>query len=575
MSALSLNSFAQKKKDKHKEKPSKEENTENQDEQAWIPQEEKEDPETLFLKGLDAFVREDYPIALSLFLQTEKLQAQNAAVLYEIANTYLKLNQADKAVPYAQKALDLDKNNPYYYLLLAEAFKLNMQSNKAVDIYKMLIANIPDMEEYYIELASTYLMIGKYKEAIDCYNQIDNKFGVSEITTKQKQRIYMQMNDLESAIKEGNRYLTQFPEASEFGVYQIQLLMSNHKWEDAKLLVDRLLKELPENGELHLLMSAYYRQKGDFVQEKKELKIAFKSRNLPFERKMDLLMGYFQSINQEESLKEGLEMAKIALEVHPDSDKAHALYADFLLAKGDYQTARKHYLSAIQTNTNNFEMWQQIISLDWQLSQFDSMVRHSDEALESFPNQPRIYLFKGAAHFMLKQYKDAMNALEQGKILTNDKNILIEFNEQLGDVYNHLEMFPESDAAYEEVLKIDPFNSHVLNNYSYYLSVRKEKLDKAKEMATRLVAQEGNNSSYLDTYGWVLYQLGEYEEALKQLEKAIKGTSSAIIFEHYGDVLFKLGRKEEALIQWQKAKNLGSDHSQDLPRKLAEKKIIE
>ncbi|GAB4345709.1 MAG: tetratricopeptide repeat protein [Flammeovirgaceae bacterium] len=572
-SLLPIGSFAQKKKDKHK---SKEENTTNQqDEQAWFFQEDKEDPETLFLRGLDAFVREDFQVALSLFLQTEKIQPQNAAVSYQIAETYVNLNQADKAIPYAQKAVDLDKKNPYYYLLLAEAFKANMQISKSIEVYKSLIANIPDMEEYYIELASAYLMNGKYKEAIDCYNQIDNKFGVSEITTKQKQRIYLQMNDLESAIKEGNRFLNQFPEATDFGIYQIQLLMNNNKWEDAKSLLDKLIKESPDNGELHLLMSSYYAHKGDWVQEKKELKIAFKSKNLLFERKMDLLMSYFQSINQEESLKEGLEMAKIALEVHPESDKANALYADFLLAKGDYHTARKHYLIAIQNNTNNFEMWQQIISLDWQLFQFDSMVKHSDEALESFPNQPRIYLFKGAGHFMLKQYKDAMNALEQGKLLTNDSNILIEFNEQLGDVYNQLEMFPESDAAYEEVLKIDPFNTHVLNNYSYYLSIRKEKLEKAKEMAIRLIAQEGNNSSYLDTYGWVLYQLGEYEEALKQLEKAIKNANSAIIFEHYGDILYKLGRKEEALIQWQKAKNLGGDHSQELPRKLAEKRIIE
>ncbi|MCS6834205.1 MAG: tetratricopeptide repeat protein, partial [Flammeovirgaceae bacterium] len=280
---------------------------------------------------------------------------------------------------------------------------------------------------------------------------------------------------------------------------------------------------------------------------------------------------------REDMMKEGLEMAKIALETHPESDKANALYADFLLAKGDYAAARKHYLAAIRLNPNNYEMWQQIISLDWQLSQFDSMVNHAEEALESFPNQPRLYLFKGAAHYMLKQYLQAMEILEQGKLLASDNTTLVEFNEQLGDVYNQLEMFPESDAAYEEVLKIDPFNTHVLNNYSYYLAARKEKskLPKAKEMAIRLIAQEPNNSNYLDTYGWVLYQLGEYEEAIKQLEKAIKNATSAIIFEHYGDVLFKVGRKEEAIQQWQKAKNMGGDHTPDLLRKLAEKKLIE
>ncbi|MEJ7658772.1 MAG: hypothetical protein WKG07_03665 [Hymenobacter sp.] len=49
--------------------------------------------------------------------------------------------------------------------------------------------------------------------------------------------------------------------------------------------------------------------------------------------------------------------------------------------------------------------------------------------------------------------------------------------------------YAKSDAAYDAALIADPANYGVLNNYSYYLSLRGEKLDKAKEMSGRTVAK--------------------------------------------------------------------------------------
>jgi tetratricopeptide (TPR) repeat protein len=74
----------------------------------------------------------------------------------------------------------------------------------------------------------------------------------------------------------------------------------------------------------------------------------------------------------------------------------------------------------------------------------------------------------------------------------------------------------------------------------------------------------------LDTYGWVLYQMGNYPEALVALEKAVKGSESGVIWEHYGDVLFKMGRIEEAGKAWKKANDFGGEVSQELGKKLKE-----
>src|SRR5690606_40887698 len=96
------------------------------------------------------------------------------------------------------------------------------------------------------------------------------------------------------------------------------------------------------------------------------------------------------------------------------------------------------------------------------------------------------------------------------------------------------------------------------NNYAYFLSLDKKDLEKAKSMSGKLVAKFPNNATYLDTHAWVLFQLKEYEEAIKFMKKALDHQSepSGVMLEHYGDILFKLGNKKGALEYWKEAQLL-------------------
>jgi len=133
-----------------------------------------------------------------------------------------------------------------------------------------------------------------------------------------------------------------------------------------------------------------------------------------------------------------------------------------------------------------------------------------------------------------------------------------------------MQEYSYSDSIYEKVLSVDPDNILVLNNFSYYLSLRKEKLEKAKTMSYKCNKLEPNNGTYQDTYAWVLFCLGEYVEARLWVEKAIKNGSdtSFVVLEHYGDILFKLNLKQEAIVQWKKAFSINGK-SQSLMKKIS------
>jgi Tfp pilus assembly protein PilF len=114
-----------------------------------------------------------------------------------------------------------------------------------------------------------------------------------------------------------------------------------------------------------------------------------------------------------------------------------------------------------------------------------------------------------------------------------------------------------------------------MNNYSYYLSLRKDSLMKAEKMSRLSLQIDPNNSSYQDTYGWILYQQEKYEEAKIWIERAIQnGEVSGVVLEHYGDVLYKLNQRDLALEYWHKAKVAGNG-SEFLNKKIEDQKLYE
>jgi Tfp pilus assembly protein PilF len=126
----------------------------------------------------------------------------------------------------------------------------------------------------------------------------------------------------------------------------------------------------------------------------------------------------------------------------------------------------------------------------------------------------------------------------------------------LGDIYFSINKSKKAFTYYDKALKNNPENAVVLNNYAYYLSLTKAKhLDKAYQMSKKANELENSNSSFLDTYAYILYLQGKYTEAKTIFRRALAlgGGESAVVLEHYADTLNKLGDRITAEIYWSQA----------------------
>jgi Tfp pilus assembly protein PilF len=94
-------------------------------------------------------------------------------------------------------------------------------------------------------------------------------------------------------------------------------------------------------------------------------------------------------------------------------------------------------------------------------------------------------------------------------------------------------------------------------------------------MSYRTIKAEPQNSTYLDTYAWILFMQERYEESKLYIDQAVQNDStvSVVILEHAGDIHAKVGEMDKALEFWRKARDNGSD-SKVLIRKIKLRKYL-
>jgi tetratricopeptide (TPR) repeat protein len=535
--------------------------------------------EQIYIEAVKAKLLEDYPAAIEGFKKVVKLDASNHAAQYELATIYYGAGEHQIARQYISQAVKLEPENKWYLILYAEILGHLNQFSDATKVYEQLIKSYPNEFDFYYNWAFTLIRADKIEEAIKVYDKLEEKTGIDEEIIIQKQKLYVAINKFEKAVAEIQKLINN--NASEPRYYQLlaELYQANNMPEKANEAYQKLLKLDADSPYAQLNLAENAKQKGDRPLYMKYMKEVFRNPSLGIDAKIRILFPYLNAFQKNDSIqkKEALDLSEILVETHPVEAKSYAMYADFLYQADKNKEALEQYRKALEIDKGVYEVWQQVFLLLSEMKEHEELIKVTDEAMELFPNKPLSYFFNGLSKSQLKRYQEAIEILKSGKeIVVKNDPLKIQFLSSLGDAYNNIHEYAKSDSAFNAALFIDPNNAYVLNNYSYYLSLRNENLDKAKKMSAKSLELEPDNDSFLDTYGWILYKRKEYQEAKKYIEKAIeKGSDkSAVVIEHYGDVLFQLGDHENALKQWIKARELGSD-SELLGKKIADRKLYE
>ncbi|MAQ31198.1 MAG: hypothetical protein CMD26_00465 [Flavobacteriales bacterium] len=508
-------------------------------------------------------VLEDYNQAVEFYQKCIETNPEEPSPYYQIGKIQLYVfNELDDAEYNINQAIFLspEKEWLYYDLLTIYNFQNNLELQR--EIYEKLIDINQDKELYYFESIRILIDLKKYQEAHRFIKKTEKQFSASPDLFLLKKEIYIKQENLKEAEKIGKKLIEIstifYPELAETYMYFSE-------YNKAEETYKKLLEIEPQNAQALVALYKIYVIKNKINSQEFYLSKIAPNPEVPVETKKTIFSELLMK-NDFMKYKSFKKIVKSSLSIHPEEPIFHLILGDIYGKEKLYETAIKHYHSSLYSGLIKDDyIYNKLVQMYWQQEKYNDVLKTVDEAISRFPFNTEFYYYKGLSLLNQEKYLETIETLLKGKdFIFENERLISDFYSIIGDAYHKMENHSESDQAYIKALKHNPKNTLVLNNYSYYLSIRGDDLVKAEEMIIRCIqlTEEKPNASYIDTYAWVLYQLERYDLALYQIELALTlSPSSSVLLDHYGDILYKLGRKEQARREWEKAFQLDNKNS--------------
>jgi len=480
-------------------------------------------------------------LAVDFVIEGSKLQQQNkfaeailsfqdamkydssASILYAISKCYLMLGKYEKSFEVVVNALDREKNFIPAMELLTELYVYRNNIKDAILVYQSVV-NLQPTTSRKSYLARLYE-----------YENIDTAIVLYEELLKQKEDaeilfrlagLYEKKADTSKMIHTYEKLVKYSPNKQQTYDALIRIYLDKGNYDKVMQILDTVRLNFIDDD-----INYFYNLTGNYMLEDSNeiaLKympniISIAEKNFYFDWRMNMIAAYLADRLNDSVLTEKFFNRALKSDTIPDI----ALAVSF------------HYLR--KTN-------------------YDKAIAILDEYNPKFPQSFAFPFYKGLVY----------QNMDSNELAINQFHIALSFNEnnievlsQIGLLYDQMKKYDSCEIAYRKVLSLEPDNALINNNFAYSLAVRGLKLDSAMLMSQKSLQLEPENPSYLDTYGWIQYQLGYYELALDYILKAIRfGEENSEVLEHLGFTYLKLGRKEDAKNAWEKSLTFEPDNDE-------------
>lgn len=470
-----------------------------------IEAEELEDEKTVVADYLTAVVAEkegNFEKAVEYYEKALLENPQNTKILDKIYGIYLFLGDFDKAFYHAKRHIEILKSN-------------NVKIDKTVNPTPFLLLALKD------------------------YNK-------SEIKALNVGRILEPMVD------------PSIPDRSHIDGIIIPLLLSwsyviDSNYKAAFDVIDKITTS-------YMLSVFSYNRAiiNDISNEKNEVLEEIKGANI-YEKSKVVISDIFGEIGsfsfQGQNFEEAVVYLRLASYLDPEKFKYKKLLASAFEVQKRYNEAAEIYESIGESDKHYNDVQLSLAILYNKMKKNAESIKILRRLSYIDKYEYQVLLAIGMIKLEEKNYKDAIELFDSAERTIEEftaANWSLYFN--MGVAYDRLGDWKNAEQALKRSIELFPNNPETLNYLAYSWLVKGKNKENAIKMLEDAVVRSGGAPHILDSYGWALYQIGNYEQALPFLEQAAKAMPyNSVINSHLGDVYSKLGRNREARYIWQRA----------------------
>jgi tetratricopeptide (TPR) repeat protein len=252
---------------------------------------------------------------------------------------------------------------------------------------------------------------------------------------------------------------------------------------------------------------------------------------------------------------------RMALSLEPDFPLAQVLLADALQAQGRLTEANATYRAIDRAAPVWFTAQLRVAGNLDEMGQADQAISLLRELAQARKDTPDALVSLGEVLRKHERFTEATEAYDAAfaRIDNIDSRHWALFYSR-GISLERSKQWDRAEKDFLRALELEPEQPYVLNYLGYSWVEQGLNLDRARGMIEKAVSLRPNDGYIVDSLGWVLYRIGTYKEAARQLERAVElRPDDPTINDHLGDALWRAGRQAEARFQWQRAANLATD----------------
>jgi tetratricopeptide (TPR) repeat protein len=499
--------------------------------------------------------------ALSFFKIALRLNPKSGASNYQIASIYQRSGDNFKALDYCRRAVRCDLRNETYLQLLASLYVTDEKIDSSILVYEALVRYNPNNYDNKVQLLSLYIEGHNYKKAKKLLKNLEFTYGFTpEIFITKYQLSFLQADYKKcyNIIRQG---ILNYPNEVKF----YQLLASHFellgKKDSAIFYYNKVLLIDPDYEEVYSNILDLYEDQNDFPSFFVLLSKYMQNPLFEYSKKITIIQTLLQDRNTFESHSKSIRsLIDILLNLYSNDVKTLALSVEYNFKVIDFKAAKNDLLKIVKIDSFFYEGWEHLLFVYNSLGDYDSVINYSNQSIKIFQNKPLLYLYRGIAYFQKQDYLLSLSSLNKGLTLdTFSVSIKNQFYIFLAEGYQNIQQYDSSDYYFRQSILLDSTNLLVLNNYSYYLSLRNQNLKDALRFSSYCIVADPKNYTYLDTYGWILFKLNLFDKSKFYLESAIQngGYNNSEILEHYAELLYVIGNKTESYKYYQMILDMG------------------
>lgn len=509
-----------------------------------------------FIEGIKNFNINDYSTAQLLFQQTIDKDPDNDAAYYYLGLTYYMQKDFENAEVYLKKANEIDQNNFWYRIRLAQFYSDTDRIEVALSLYQELVKDYPAKSSLYYEIIDLYTNDRQIDKALETLDKIESLRGENEATGSARYELLNMQGKYDEAATFLEKFYKTYPSPRTAFVLG-DIFKSKYIDSTAIRYYNDALNMDPAYTPANFGLAEVYRIKRNFPLFFKNINVFLSSPDMSLQMKT----GYMNEVVMNPQFVQAFmpqvdTMVTNIINAHPGDSTALFFAASYYLRSERVELGKALYLENLHNNPSDLRSNMEYISLLYYLKEWPELISQVNSSLGFFPGDNSLKEILAIGYWQNKEIDKAIETyLSMIKTLSKNSPELMTCYSALGDLYHEKGVSKKSYSYYDKALKINSEYNPVLNNYAYYLSLEMKDLKKAAQMSKKTILSEPDNPTYLDTYAWILHLMGENVEAKKHFKHAMLygGKDDADILDHYAEVLFALNEYDLAFIYWEQA----------------------